>query len=115
MQASNARPAATSTTGIEWASRFRVQEGVKETIEARLKYRLETTEHKIATRRRIDNHGQVVRDQILSQPVPLDASKRSKCPNRSVRIRVDERQQFAPEWLWIVGRSVWHCCRTQKR
>ena len=62
MQTCHASSAAASATGIERTSKIAHSHVTKKAIQSSFKYRLQTTQHKIATRGGIDDERKVVRE-----------------------------------------------------
>ena len=66
---------------------------------------METSQHEVATRGRIDDEAEMVWDQVLSESIALDARECSESANGPVRVRVQQREDVAAKWLALLLRG----------
>ena len=73
-------------------------------MEGGLEDRLEAAEDEVATRGGVDHEAEMVGQQVLRQPVALDASEGREPADGSVGIGVEQRQHTAAERLILLLR-----------
>lgn len=108
MQAGHARSPSAPTAGVEGAPRFAGREILKEAVERRLEYRLETSQNEVPARCRIDHEGKMVWQQILRETVPLDPGESCEAPDSPMGIRMKEGKKVAPKSLVLLLCRVWN-------
>src|SRR5216684_6381504 len=95
VEASHAGASRLGASRIERTLRFAVHDGRKEVLQRSLEQGLEAPEHEIASRSRIDEDPQVLRDQILGQSCWLDASMDCRQTDDPMGVRVNELQDLS--------------------
>ena len=73
-----------------------VDEVLEEAVERGLEHGLEAAEDEVAARRGVHDECEVVRQEVLGEPVPFDPGEGGETADRAVSVRVDSVRRSPP-------------------